>query len=145
VQAVALNPEIITRLWSERITRESGESRHIGRCGRQQFRRREGQQTEHHRDPRPGHVHRGATHELGRASCLLGDEIAGKLGVPADQDPWRRAGCTCPATSHPKRWNTNEGGSKVLGRERKRTDPRWTEAVLAERSTDGRGEKTAVE
>ena len=44
-----------------------------------------------------------------------------------------------------KRWNTNEGSSKVLGRERERTNPRWTEAVLAERSTDGRGEKTAAE
>jgi len=29
-QAVTLNPEIIARWWSERIFRESGESRHIG-------------------------------------------------------------------------------------------------------------------
>lgn len=37
---------------------------------------------------------------------------------------------TCSALSHRKRWDTNEGSSKVLGRERKRTDPRWAKAVL---------------
>jgi len=38
-----------------------------------------------------------------------------------------------------------EGSSKVFGRERKRTDPRWVEAVLVEHSTEGGGEKTAAE
>jgi len=106
---------------------------------------KQGELTGHHRDPRPGHVHRGAAHELGRAYCLLGGKTAGGLGAPANQESWRRASRTCSASSHRKRWNTNEGGNKVLGRERKRTAPRWAEAVLAERSTEGRGEKAAAE
>ena len=42
----------------------------------------------HHRGLRAGHVLTGATRELGRACCFLA-EIAGREGVPADQEPWR--------------------------------------------------------
>jgi len=42
----------------------------------------------HHRGLRAGHALTGATRELGRACCLLA-EIAGRAGVPADQEPWR--------------------------------------------------------
>jgi hypothetical protein len=46
--------------------------------------------------------------------------------------------------SHTGGTRTKESG-KVSGRERERTDLRGTEAVLVERSTEDRGEKTAVE
>ena len=42
----------------------------------------------HHRGLRAGHVLTGVTRELGRACCLLA-EMAGRAGVPADQEPWR--------------------------------------------------------
>jgi hypothetical protein len=59
----------------------------------------------HHRGLRAGHALTGATRELGRASCLLA-KIAGREGVPADQEPWRWHGSFRQRASPAQLWET---------------------------------------
>ena len=57
----------------------------------------------HHRGLRAGHALTGVTRELGRADCFLA-KIAGREGVPADQEPWRWYGSSRhPASLAPLR------------------------------------------
>ena len=82
--------------------------------GRQQFQSRYGKREGHHRDRRPGHVHRGATHELGRVYCLLA-RIAGEEG-DAGITRTRHAGRASTGGMRPQRGNTNKNeASKVPG------------------------------
>ncbi len=104
-----------------------------------------GKREGHHRDRRPGHVHRGATHEPGRAYCLLGNNSRRIRGTGVSRalalnEPHLLANELLETAR-----TQTKGSDKVLGRERKRTNPRRAEAVLAELSTDGCGEKSATE
>jgi hypothetical protein len=61
-------------------------------------------------------VRRGAAHELGRASCLLGQSEAGRTGVPAHQEPWHRPSRPRSAVSRRDRWDTKEGEQQGIGK-----------------------------
>jgi hypothetical protein len=76
----------------------------------------------YHRGLRAGHVLTGATRELGRACCLLAN-IAGREGVPADQEPWRWHGSSRQPVSPERGRHKSEGAGKVLGGERQAKRP----------------------
>jgi hypothetical protein len=118
------------------------QSRQHAASGRQQSCSRNGKRTGHHRGLRAGHVFRGVTRELGRASRLLGsnsrrkdDRLNQHPGIcramrPADEPNPVQAGR-----------NTNRSAShQGTGREPKAHRPGWTEAVVAAHITAGQGE-----
>lgn len=86
MQAATLNPEIITD-GGPRIIRESEESRHVVDMEGSSPESADGELEGHHRDHRPGHVHRGATHELGRTYCLLGHDQPEEKGYRRNKRP----------------------------------------------------------
>ena len=140
VQAAELSPEIGIVV-APRITTErkgSSQSRRRQGSGRQQSKVRQGECRGHHRGRRAGQALTGGTGELGRASCLLGQN-AGRAGVPADQEPgrWRTAsGCQRAC-----RRDTNPGSSQGMGaRATSEATRDGHGAVVAEHSTGERGE-----
>ena len=142
-QAALLNPEICIVAGSGIGVVRGAESRRIASTGRQQTVQRYGELGGPRRGLRTGHAHTGVTRELGRASCLL-HSIAGRPGVPADQEPWRRRGARDSLRRRARRFgggNTNRTDTGVgTGRERGANRPGWAEAVLANHSTDEGGE-----
>ncbi len=105
-----------------RITVRAGEreSRRFAAPGRQQSRSRYAKDEGHHRGLRAGHALTGVTRELERAICLL-VTIAGRGGVPADQEPWRREGASPRATSREE--HKQEEADKGAGSERRAKRP----------------------
>jgi hypothetical protein len=93
----------------------------------------------HHRGLRRAeHVVRGETRELGRAQCLLVKE-AGRVGVPADQEPWRGQ----PASHYQRTAGRDtKGGSRqgIGARARREATREGHKAVVAEHSTGEGGE-----
>jgi hypothetical protein len=117
------------------------ESRQHATFGRQQSCLRQGKRTGHHRGLRAGHVFRGVTRELGRASRLLGSNSR-TMGDRHNQHPGicrttRPADEPKPAQAGR---NTNTSAShQGTGREPKADRPGRTKAVVATHSTAGRG------
>jgi hypothetical protein len=140
VQAAELSPEM-SIVVDIRITTDrkgSSQSRRRQCSGRQQSKVRYGQCRGLHRGRRAGHALTGGTWELGRASCLLGQN-AGRAGVPADQEPWRwRTASDCQRAC---RRDTNQGSSQGIGaRATSEATRDGHEAVVAEHSTGEGGE-----
>ena len=114
------------------------ESRRFASAGRQQSWMHYGEYRGHHRGLRAGHVFRGGTRELGRATCLLDDNS--RSGGPGDQRPWRGRGASILATSPSGTPRTTEAGT-VSGNERQVKDPETGRvAVVAAHSTGEGGE-----
>jgi len=106
----------MSRVVDHRITvqcKPSSQSRRRGASGRPQSGLRYGQGTGLHRGlRRAGHGNTGETRELGRATGLL-VTIAGRAGVPADQEPRRWQGASrCQRTA---RRDTNGGSRQGIG------------------------------
>ena len=120
----------------------SVESRRVAYHGRQQTGQRYGELGGPRRGLRTGHAHTGVTRELGRASCLL-HIIAGRSGVPADQEPWRWGGVRdrfLRRARHHGVGDTNRNSTGVgTGRERgaKRGRPRVLGGVPGDRRGEG--------
>src|SRR5262245_19932345 len=90
----------------------------------------------HHRGLRRAeHGVRGGTRELGRASRLL-VSTAGRAGVPADQEPWRWGRAS--SCQRAPQGTQIKGADKVLGSERKRSDPGRTAGSLSGAQDRGR-------
>ena len=119
---------------------ERTQSRRSAATGRQQCQPRQGKRAGHHRGLRAGHVLRGVTRELGRASRLLGNKSR-REGDRHNQHP----GVPWPTrpehelTSVQTGKNTNQSASiQGTGREHKADRPGRTKAVVATHSTAGR-------
>ena len=117
------------------------ESRRDPVSGRQQSCPRQGERAGPHRGLRAGHVFRGVTRELGRASRLLGSERRG-WGDRHNQHPGAHR--RTPAVGEPNlaqaRRDTNDDAStQGTGREPKANQPGRTKAVVATHSTVGQG------
>ena len=107
--------------------------------GRQQSGSRHGKRAGHHRGLRAGHVFRGVTRELGRASRLLGSNSR-RAGDRLKQHPGICR--TTPAADEPKpaqvgRNTKKRASHQGTGREHKADRPGRTEAVVATHSTAG--------
>jgi hypothetical protein len=121
------------------------ESRQHATPGRQQPCLRQGKRIGHHRGLRAGHVFRGVTRELGRASRLLGNNSRSE-GDRRNQHPGiSRA--TRPADepnlAHARRDTKHNASTQGTGREPKAHRPGRTEAVVATHSTAERGKAPA--
>ena len=138
-QAAELNPEKRIVVDSRIASSNRSQSRRDPPTGRQQPRTHHGEPAGHHRGLRAGHVFRGVTRELGRASRLLGsnsrnagDRLKQHPGIcratrPADEPNPAQAGR-----------NTNTSASpQGTGREPKADRPGRTKAVVATHSTAG--------
>src|SRR5262245_36570873 len=89
------------------------QSRRGGTSGRQQSEARQGECHGLHRGLRAGYGVRGGTRELGRATGLL-VRGAGRAGVPAEQEPWRRQPASrCQRTASR---DTNRGSRQGIGK-----------------------------
>ena len=140
VQAAELSPEmsivVDTRITTDR--KGSSQRRRRQWSGRQQSEARKGEHHGFHRGRRAGQALTGGTWERGRARCLLVTD-AGRAGVPADQEPWRRqpaSGCQRTAQR-----DTNGGSGQGIGKRATSEATREGQrAVVAEHSTAEGGE-----
>jgi hypothetical protein len=117
------------------------ESRRCEATGRQQSRPREGERKGHHRGLRAGHVFKGVTRKLGRASRLLGSKSRkeGDRPKPPSGVNWMMRPADEPTPAQAGR-NTKESAStQGTGRERQANQPERTKAVVATHSTAGLG------
>jgi len=125
---------------------ERTQSRRSAATGRQQFRPRQGKRREHHRGLRAGHVLRGVTRELGRASRLLGSKSRSK-GDRHKQHPgnrWPTRPEDEPTPARAGRDTKRSASTQGTGRERQANRPGRTKAVVATHSTAGRGTAMAL-
>ena len=121
------------------------ESRQHATSGRQQSCQRQGERTGHHRGLRAGHVFRGVSRELGRASRLLGSNSR-REGDRRNQHPGIRRAMRPADEPNPVQAgrSTNKGAShQGTGREPKADRPGRTKAVVATHSTAERGKAPA--
>ena len=117
------------------------ESRLCAVTGRQQSFSRQGEREGHHRGLRAGHVFKGVTRELGRASRLLG-RTSRTTGDRLNQHP----GVCCstrtadePTLAQAGRDTKTSASTPGTGREPKANRPGRTKAVVATHSTAGPG------
>jgi len=116
------------------------ESRQCASVGRQQSCLRQGEQAGHHRGLRAGHVFKGVTRELGRASRLLGSNRRSK-GDRHNQHPgvqWSALPLDEPTPVQAGR-DTKRAFTQGTGREPKANRPGRAKAVVATHSTAGQG------
>jgi hypothetical protein len=140
-QAASLNSEKCIMVDSRTSPGNRIQSRPYACTGRQQSGPRQGKRAGHHRGLRAGHVGTRVIRELGRASCLLGNNrrMAGdrRNQHPGAWWPTRPAGEPTPAQAGR---DTNASAStQGTGREHKAHRPGWTKAVVATHSTVGQG------
>jgi hypothetical protein len=110
-------------------------------AGRQPSCSRQGKRAGHHRGLRAGHVFRGVTRALGRASRLLGSNRRNtgdrRKQHPGACEPTPFAGE--PTLARAKRDTNPSASTQGTGREPKADRPGWTKAVVAAHSTAGQG------
>src|SRR5688572_26591550 len=126
---------------------ERTQSRRSAATGRQQPRPRQGKRAGHHRGLRAGHVPRGVTRELGRASRLLGSKNRSK-GDRNKQHPggrWSTRPKVEPTPARAGRDTKKSASTQGTGREPQANRPGWTEAVVATHSTAERGTAMALD
>ncbi len=118
---------------------DRNESRRRACTGRQQSRPHQGKWMGHHRGLRAGHVFRGVTRELGRASRLLGSNSR-IVGDRLDQHPgidWLTPLVDEPNLAQAGRNTKKRASHQGTGREHKADRPGRTEAVVAAHGTAG--------
>ena len=126
---------------------ERTQSRRSAATGRQQFQPRQGKRVGHHRGLRAGHVLRGVTRELGRASRLLGSNSR-IVGDRHNQHPgvwWSMRPTDEPNPAKAGRDTNKSASNQGTGREHKAHRPGRTKAVVATHSTAGRGAAMALD
>ena len=117
------------------------QSRRHALTGRQQSCSRQGKRRGHHRSLRAGHVFKGVTRELGRASRLLGSNSRSE-GDRHNQHPgvyWTTRPGGEPSPARAGRNTKHKALTQGTGRERKANQPGWTKVVVATHSTAGLG------
>jgi hypothetical protein len=140
-QAVLLSPENGMVVDSRIGLGNRTQSRRFQSIGRQQSRSRQGKRAGHHRGLRAGHVFRGVTRELGRASRLLGSNRRSK-GDRRTQHPgvsWLTWPADEPTLAQAGRDTKHSASAQGTGREPKADRPGRTKAVVATHSTAGQG------
>ena len=139
-QAASLNPEKCIMVDSRISPGNWTQSRPYGVVGRQQSCPRQGEWAGHHRGLRAGHVFKGVTRELGRASRLLGRNSR-TMGDRRNQHPgacWPTRTADEPTPAQAGR-DTNSAPTQGTGRQPKADRPGRTKAVVATHSTAGQG------
>ena len=117
------------------------QSRRCECAGRQESRPHQGKRAGHHRGLRAGHVFRGVTRELGRASRLLGNNRRSK-GGRRNQHPgvcWSARPADEPTLVQAGRDTNRNASTQGTGRQPKADRPGRTKAVVATHSTAGQG------
>ena len=121
------------------------QSRRHALTGRQQSCSRQGKRRGHHRSLRAGHVFKGVTRELGRASRLLGSKGRSE-GDRHNQHPgdyWPTRPADEPTSAQAERDTKTSASTQGTGREPKANQPERTKAVVATHSTAGQGATSA--
>ena len=124
-QAAKQNPEIITDGGLKGYPARAGKADTVVYVEGSSPEGATGEPMGHHRDPRPGHVHRGAAHELGRTYCLLGLKQPEDLGYRQIKSPGGDR--VAPA----RRRATGNGGTQ------KKAATRYREGSESEPTRDG--------
>jgi hypothetical protein len=141
IQAASLNPEKCIIVDNGKSPGNRTQSRRSGATGRQQSCWRQGEWAGHHRGLRAGHVFRGVTRGLGRASRLLGNSKPEEQGDRHNQHPggcWPTRPADEPTLAQARRDTKNNASTQGTGRERQANRPGRTKAVVATHSTAGR-------
>jgi hypothetical protein len=137
-QAASLNSEKCIVVVRRISPRKRYKSRQCAVPGRQQSRLRQGEWAGHHRSLRAGHVFRGVTRELGRASRLLGKKSRSE-GDRQNQHPGVQRSTLPLDEPNPASAgrDTKNASAQGTGREPKANRPGRTKAVVATHSTAG--------